>query len=104
MNQEANPGGQDLDRYPAKSKDTAHRIMAGEAIAVNFQSSFFYSLNQVGTFIWERCDGRHTVSQIAAALAEEYDVDRDQAARDCQEFIAGLVAEGMLTWSSGPEV
>jgi hypothetical protein len=76
--------------------------MAGEAIAVNFHSSFFYSFNQVGTFIWERCDGRHTVAQIAAALAEDYEVDRDQAIRDCQEFISGLVAEGMLTWVSAP--
>jgi hypothetical protein len=91
---------QELNRYPTKSKDTAHRIMGGEAIAVNFHSSYFYSLNEVGTFIWERCDGRHSVADIAAALAEEYEVDPAEAARDCQQFIGELVAEGLLEWGS----
>lgn len=63
---------------------------------MNFQSSYFYSLNPVGTFIWERCDGNNTVVQIAEALASEYEVTLEEAARDCQEFIESLVEQGLL--------
>jgi pyrroloquinoline quinone biosynthesis protein D len=91
-----------MDRYPVRSQDTAHRTLAGEAIAVNFKSSFFYALNEVATFIWERCDGQHRVADIAAALAAEYEVDPAEAARDCQQFLREMVAEGLLTWAPGP--
>ncbi|HEY9072820.1 MAG TPA: PqqD family protein [Desulfobaccales bacterium] len=70
-----------------------------EAIVVNFQNSFFYNLNPVGTFIWERCDGEHTLKQIAAELSEEYEVSPDEAAKDCREFIDSLVEQGLLQWS-----
>lgn len=63
-----------MERFPVKTKDTAHRVLVDEAIVVNFRSSFFYNFNPVGTFIWDRCDGQHTLAQIAAAVAEEYEV------------------------------
>ena len=88
-----------MEKFPLKTKDTAHRVLSDEAIVVNFRNSFFYNLNPVGTFIWERCDGQHTPAQIAAALAEEYDVLPEEAARDCQEFIDSLVEQGLLQWS-----
>lgn len=87
-----------MERYPVKSQDTAHRQMAEEAIVVNFTSSFFYNFNPMGAQIWERCDGEHSVAQIAAELAGEYEVTLEEATRDCQEFIEGLVAEGLLAW------
>jgi pyrroloquinoline quinone biosynthesis protein D len=90
-----------MERIPVKTKDTAHRQLADEALVVNFRSSFFYSFNPVGAQIWERCDGQHSVAQIAAELAEEYDVTLEEATRDCQEFIDGLAAEGLLEWRDG---
>ena len=89
--------------YPLKSKDTAHRTLGEEAVVVNLQSSFFYHLNPVGTFIWEHCDGEHSVAQIAAALTAEYQVSPEEAAQDCQQFIGELVTEGLLQWGSGRE-
>jgi hypothetical protein len=91
-----------MERFPVKNKDTAFRLLGDEAIAMNFHSSFFYNLNPMGAHIWERCDGRHTITQIAGELAQEYDVTLEEAARDCQEFIDSLVAEGLLEWQAAP--
>ncbi len=91
-----------MEKFPVKSQDTAHRMLAGEAIVVNFHSSFFYNLNPVGAFIWEHCDGQHTVAQIAGKLAEEYDVTLEEAARDCRQFIEELVEQGLLQWRGEP--
>jgi hypothetical protein len=92
-----------LGKYPVKNKDVAHRVLGDVAIMVNFKNSFFYNLNSVGTFIWERCDGQHTLDQIAASLADQYDVEPAEAARDCLEFINGLVEQGVLAWNSGED-
>jgi methyltransferase-like protein len=94
---------QAMQAYPIKTKDTAHRVLSDEAIVVNFKNSFFYSLNPVGTFIWERCDGRHSLAQIAQEVAEEYEVAPEEAARDCREFIDSLVEQGLLHLGDGAE-
>jgi hypothetical protein len=90
-----------MERIPVKTKDTAHRQVVDEALVVNFRSSFFYNFNPVGAQIWEYCDGQHSVAQIAGELAKEYDVTLEEATRDCQEFIDGLVTEGLLEWRDG---
>jgi hypothetical protein len=92
-----------IEAYPQKTKDAAHRVIDGEAIVVNFQNSFFYSFNPVGTFIWDHCDGSRTVDQIAEALAAEYEVSAEKAVQDCQRFIEALVEQGLLQWVSGSE-
>ncbi len=88
-----------MTKYPVRTKDIAHRVLGDEAIIVNFKDSLFYNLNPVGAFIWERCDGEHTLAQIAGELAEEYDVTPEEAARDCLQFIEELVQQGLLVWS-----
>ena len=77
--------------------------MADEAIIVNFHDSFFYSLNPVGTFIWERCDGRHSLAQIARALAAEYEVTLESASQDCRKFVEELAEQGLLLLRPEPE-
>jgi hypothetical protein len=88
-----------MEKFLIKTKYTAHRILSDEAIVVNFQNSFFYNLNPVGTFIWERCDGQHTLDQITAELSEEYEVSREVAAEDCREFIESMIGQGLLQWA-----
>jgi hypothetical protein len=92
-----------MEKFPVKTKDTAHRVLTDEAIVVNFKNSFFYNLNPVGTFIWEHCDGQHTLDQIAASLADQYEVEPAEAARDCLEFIQELVDQGLLDWNPGED-
>jgi hypothetical protein len=93
-----------MKQVPVKTEDTAHRVLAGEAVVVNFHSSFFYNLNPVATFIWERCDGSQDLGQIAKAVVAEFKVSPEEAARDCREFVESLVAQGLLAWRAGPEV
>jgi hypothetical protein len=39
--------------------------------------------------IWDRLDGRNTLAEIAAALADEYDAPLDEIERD----VLGLIEE-----------
>ncbi len=55
-----------------------------------------YVLNGAGGAIWRRIDGRATAGDLAAALAEEYEVSRADAERDVREFLAELAGAGLV--------
>jgi hypothetical protein len=88
-----------MKTYPIKTSDTAYRVISDKAVLVNFKNSYFFSLNPVGTFIWERCDGRHSPDEIAAELAHEFEVTLEEAVKDCLEFLHSLLENGLLQWN-----
>lgn len=92
-----------LDKYVAKNNEkTAHRIIDGEAVVVNLTDSTFQTLNSVATFIWQQADGKTRVKEIVQNVCQEFEVDRDTAEKDCQEFIRELVNKDMLVLSPHP--
>jgi pyrroloquinoline quinone biosynthesis protein D len=58
-------------------------------------------LNEVASRIWELCDGRRTVEQIADVIVEEFDVDVGTARRDAAEFVRELLQDGLLLPGNG---
>ena len=55
-----------------------------------------FELNEVGRRMWQLCDGRHTLRQIAQALTDEFAADPREAAMDAAAFVAQLVAMKLL--------
>jgi hypothetical protein len=58
-------------------------------------------LNEVASRIWELCDGRHTVEQIADVIVEEFEVDAATARRDTAEFVREMLQDGLLLPGNG---
>jgi len=54
------------------------------------------ALNETGTFIWKKCDGKTTIKDIAKAVEEKFDISENQAEKDVNEFIALLISENAL--------
>lgn len=50
-----------------------------------------YSLNKVGTFIWERLDGKTTGEAIVTALCSGFKVERPEAEADFRDFVLTLL-------------
>ncbi len=48
------------------------------------------ALNTVGRLIWNSCDGKHTVKQIADCVGRHFDVQTQQAYVDCMAFLFHL--------------
>lgn len=48
------------------------------------------SLDKIGTFVWERCDGKHTVEKIAKDLQDEYKMMRQEAEISLTTFLQQL--------------
>jgi hypothetical protein len=91
----------------AKKGEFVARSIAGDTIIVPIRGQVgdlnsIYNLNEVGSFIWNLIDGRNTLSQIAQAVCEEFDVTLEAAEQDTVEFVAALESAGIAE-SSAPE-
>jgi hypothetical protein len=66
------------------------RELDGEAILLDPQSGYSYSLNAVGTLIWIMLDGTHSLEDIAGAICEKYEVEQAQAIQDIDHLVMDL--------------
>ena len=57
-------------------------------------------LDAIGSFVWERIDGRATVGDISAALAERYGLDRDEAGLAVAAFLRQLGQRGAVGFAA----
>lgn len=60
-----------------------------------------FSLDEMGGFIWEQCDGRNTVRNIAARIAEACNgtaPPREEIEQDVLSFVRELRRDGLLDW------
>lgn len=78
------------------------RTIAGEAILVPIRGSLadmqkIFSLNPVGEVIWQELSGEKNLQQISESIQSLFDVPKDQADADVQEFIAELLKEGLIS-------
>ena len=55
-----------------------------------------YVLNPTARAIWEMCDGTTTVDELADAICEVFDVDRQQATSDVAATVEQLTHAGLL--------
>lgn len=86
-----------LDTVLAKDHETIiERVVAGEALVIHLSSGDYYSLDSVGSRIWESIDGNRTVGDLAALILDEYDADRDQVVADVLRLVQQLADEGLL--------
>lgn len=75
---------------------TAWRRVEEESIVLDLNTSVYYSLNDTASFIWERLGKGETLPVIAAALAEEFDVEEAEAAKDLDAVVASLRKDKLL--------
>ena len=86
--------------YKRKSEIVTRRIL-DETVLVPVANSVsdlhaIFSLNELGSVIWELIDGKKSTRGIAAAICEEYDVTEEEALRDVTRFLSSLAELGLV--------
>lgn len=61
-------------------------------------------LDEVGSFVWERCDGEHTVSDIVTELVDEYKLNRREVEVSLTQYLQTLGKRGMVGFAVPAEV
>lgn len=76
------------------------RQIAGETILVptrrRASEMALFTLNEVGTFIWELLDGEIDLAGIADEVAETFEVEPATARTDVDEFVTALSQAGCV--------
>lgn len=54
------------------------------------------TLNEVASFIWNNIDECETVDKLIASILEEFDIDKETAKRDVENFTTQLIRMGMV--------
>ncbi len=61
-------------------------------------------LDEVGTFVWNLCDGDHTVGDIVAALTAEYKLNRREAEVSLTQYLQQLAKRGIIAFAIPREI
>jgi hypothetical protein len=90
-----------LMRRYEKETSIVSREIAGECILVPLRNKTsrvdsLYTLNEVGSRIWQLIDGKITVREIAELLLQEYDVSAAEVEKDVVELVQQLERIGAV--------
>jgi len=77
------------------------RSIAGETIIVPIRGQVgdleaIYTLNEVGTFIWEIIGRGASINQIIEVVSNEFEVTPEDAEKDVRQFMGLLEAAGIV--------
>ena len=61
-------------------------------------------LDEVGSLVWNLCDGDHTVRDIVGALVDEYKLNRREVEVSLTEYLQTLAKRGMVGFAVPREV
>jgi hypothetical protein len=86
----------------ARAERTASRTIDGRAVVISIDRNRVHVLNDVGTHVWELCDGR-TLDAIVRDVVERFEVEPERAALDVRAFAEVLVRVGAATLSAAEE-
>ena len=90
-----------LEKCFSKEDNCVTREIAGETIIVPIKGRVgdldsIYTLNEVGTLIWQLIDGQRNIGQIVQSVRQTYDVESDELTRDTFDFLISLEEAGLI--------
>jgi len=86
-----------LDRVVLRSSpDVQGTTMDGETVLLDLSSGRYYTLNRIGSVIWEHCTGQSTIADIHAAICDRFDVVPSRALDDLVDLANELIQERLL--------
>jgi hypothetical protein len=86
----------------ARSERMVGRRIGGQFVLVPIARDVadvdsLFTLNALGTFLWERFDGRQDGNAHVAAIVQRFDVSMERAAEDYLTFVGHLLAVRAVT-------
>ena len=76
-----------------RKNDLKTRLVAG---LMNVPESRELRLDEVGSFVWQLCDGEHALNDIVEAMMEKYKLGRREVEVSLNEFMRMLAKRGLI--------
>jgi Coenzyme PQQ synthesis protein D (PqqD) len=65
-------------------------------VLLNPKNGEYYTLEPVGARVWQLCDGKRTLSEIAAIISQEYEQSPEVIESDILELAQELIDEELV--------
>jgi Coenzyme PQQ synthesis protein D (PqqD) len=73
--------------YPRPRPDLKARVVDGETVLLDRAGGRVHQLNATATFVWSKLDGAASAEEVAAAVAEAFEVEPQTAVRDVNALL-----------------
>jgi hypothetical protein len=70
--------------------------MDGQWVMMSVESGKYYSLDPVGSRIWDLIERPRTVNALVAALLTEYKVEEEQCRTNVSDFLNEMIEKGLV--------
>jgi hypothetical protein len=71
-----------METCVVRGKDQVSADLKGEAVILNLKTGKYFSLNPVGTRLWELIESPQTIQSLIDVIESEYQVERERLEKD----------------------
>jgi hypothetical protein len=87
---------------PVRKSHVVWRDIAGEVVIAE-RNSTLHVLNRTASLIWSLADGSRQMEEIISEICNRFEVTREEALLDAEEFCHELLQAGLVTMDGHTE-
>ena len=88
---------------PRQNSHLSTTEIDGQTIILDRPQGKLHELNATASYVWRCCDGRSTVTEIAALTAREFDADAIAVEQDVAEILRQFESLHLIEWVNAPQ-
>jgi hypothetical protein len=78
--------------------DVRWNCTADGGVLLDIAHGTYFSLNEMGAFIWQQLAAGESTNTIVDRLGEAYALPRERVREDLSRYLRGLVSKGLVTY------
>lgn len=86
-----------INTVVSQRKDIDTTDLNGDKVMMDLEYGKYFSLNSVGSRIWELIEEPVEINKVIDLLLEEYDISRDECEKNVLEFLDKLDNEKIIS-------
>ena len=86
-----------MHAVPQPNPNVQGTTLDGETVLLDLSSGRYYTLNRIGTAMWEHCTGKKSLQEIHSTLCTRFEASSERIADDLLALVTHLGHEGLLT-------
>jgi hypothetical protein len=91
-----------LDDTVAAVKEQVSCALGKDTVILHLANGTYYSLNEVGSSVWNYLQTPRTVEQVRNLLLEEYCVEPSQCEQDLLALLESMISARLITLTAEP--
>jgi hypothetical protein len=92
-----------LNQIATVSTEAIAQEVSGETVILDLKSEQYFSLDAVGTRIWQLLQKTNQLAEVYEQLLSEYEVEPGQLKSDLEALIMSLANEGLIVLAPAGE-